>query len=75
MGVIVAKNIRYDYGKFIVTGGGAGLTPEDWQEIDQTIQSEVSTQMADHDIKAHDTHNAPSDDQNEYPDVTLFDED
>lgn len=48
MGVIVAKNIRYDYGKFIVVGGGAGFTPTasaDWDLLQGSVA--VSSEDAD----------------------------
>ena len=79
MGVIDVKNVRYSYGKFIVVGGNSGgeggnLTPEDWEKINQQVEQEVANQMAIHDESVHDTHNMPAQDKNDYPDVTIFNE-
>ena len=37
--------------------------------LDAKIEQEVTEQVADHDAKVHDTHNAPTGDSEEYPEV------
>ena len=40
--------------------------------IEEKIQEEVTTQMADHDENIRDTHNADSADSDEYPEVSII---
>lgn len=41
------------------------------KQIGTQIEDEVTRQMANHDTSVHDTHNAPSGDSTEYPDVVI----
>lgn len=77
MGVIDVKNVRYSYGKFIVTGGsGTGsLSPEEMERLERKIEQEVAIQMNVHDKEVKDTHHIDAEDTQEYPDVTIFDDD
>ena len=42
------------------------------KQIGTQIEDEVTRQMAGHDASVHDTHNAPSADGDEYPDIHIL---
>lgn len=44
----------------------------DISNIGEVVQHEVTRQLEDYDSKVNDTHNAPSSDDGEYPDLTLY---
>ena len=78
MGILNIKNVRYHYGQLVVPGSqnnSSSFSPLDMEEIKQHIEDEVAAQMAAHDASVHDTHNMPTDDDNEYPDITIFGDD
>lgn len=47
----------------------------DISNIPQIVSEEVTKQMADYDVSVNDTHNAPSPDENDYPEIDIFNSD
>lgn len=50
MGVINVKNIKYDYGKFIVKNFGSSISPSDKAELKELVQNEIAAKLNDENL-------------------------